>query len=312
MQKNRRVIESADVNSRTVVVIAGPTASGKSGLALELAVENNGVVINADAMQVYKGVSIITAAPTEEDKKKAEHQLYEMFEPEHAGSVAEWLTRAVETIRDVWQRDKLPIVVGGTGFYIENLVGGISPIPETGAAAKRYVAEILAGGVTAAYHKLKEFDAAGAAMVKPTDTTRVRRALEIFIDTGVSVAEWFQKPLIKVLPEINFKIVPLLPNLSDLEEKCAKRFDLMMDRGALEEVKALVARGVGENMPVMRAIGVPELAGYLKGKYPLEEAVAAAKLHTRQYAKRQLTWFRNRLKKLPAEIIALDENFREK
>lgn len=294
--------------ANAVVVIVGPTASGKSGLAMELAVKYDGTIINADAMQIYRGVPVITAAPTPEDRQQVEHLLYEYLEPEQSGSVADWLPKAVDAVKMTWQKGKLPIVVGGTGFYIESLIRGLSPIPETREDAKKYVAEIfVSGGVDAAYRKLREVDAAGAALVRPKDTTRVRRALEIFTDTGKSIAEWFEKPLKRLLPEAEFCVVPLLPPLSELDVRCAKRFDMMMQKGALQEVKNLLQRGLDENLPVMKAIGVPELGCYLQGGCSLDDAVAAAKLHTRQYAKRQLTWFRNRLKTLPAEVADKDE-----
>ena len=293
-----------DIKPNTVIVIAGPTASGKSRLALDIAVRYNGVVINADSMQIYKGTPIISAAPTAEDKHKAEHLLYEILEPSERGSVVEWLELAVKAIKDVWKKSRLPVVVGGTGFYIESLVRGTSPIPETKPEVKEQVAHLFAEkGLTGAYAYLTEIDEAGAAMVKPQDTTRVRRALEIFLDTGKSIAEWFKLPPERPLPEADFRIIPLLPELKDLEEKCSKRFDLMMEKGALEEVKNLLASGLDDTLPSMKAIGVSELAGYLRGEYPLEEAAAMAKLHTRQYAKRQLTWFRNRLKNLPAVFL---------
>lgn len=293
-----------DIKPNTVIVIAGPTASGKSGLALDIAARYNGVVINADSMQIYKGTPIISAAPTTEDRLKAEHLLYEIFEPTERGSVAEWLELATAAVRTVWEKGKLPVVVGGTGFYIESLVKGTSPIPETKQEIKDKVARLFAEkGLMGAYACLAEIDKAGAAMVKPKDTTRVRRALEIFFDTGKSISEWFKLPLKRPLPEADFRIIPLLPELKDLDEKCSKRFDLMMEKGAAEEVRSLLAFGLDETLPAMKAIGVPELAEYLRGEASLEEAVALAKLHTRQYAKRQLTWFRNRLKNLPAVIL---------
>ena len=293
-----------DIKSNTVVVVAGPTASGKSGLALDLALRYKGVVINADASQIYKGVSIISAAPSEEEKNQVEHLLYEIFEPSKNGTVSEWLRLVVEVIRNVWKKGKLPIVVGGTGFYIESLIKGVSPIPETRPEIKEKVAKMLAeGGVSKVYEMLKNIDEKGAKRVNENDTTRVRRALEIFLDTGVSIDEWFEKPMIKLLQEADFKVVALLPKLSDLEEKCSKRFDIMMKNGALDEVKNLLDLKLDANLPAMKAIGVPELTDYLRGKITLDEAVRLAKLHTRQYAKRQLTWFRNRLRNMALFVV---------
>ena len=189
----------------------------------------------------------------------------------------------------------VPIITGGTGFYIESLVKGISPIPPTKEESKQKTEEIFCrGGLQAAYAYLQEIDEAGAGMVRQNDTTRVRRALEIKLDTGKSIAEWFKLPLIKRLPEVEFRTISLLPELKELEARCARRFDLMMEQGALSEVRELLKLKPDANLPVMKAIGVPELAAYLRGDTSLEEAVEQAKLHTRQYAKRQLTWFRNR------------------
>ena len=288
-------LENINITEKTVVVIGGPTASGKSGLALEVAKKYNGVVINADAMQVYQSIPIITAVPSPEDKKQVLHLLYEIYPPSQRGNVADWLNKATTAIRDTWAEKKLPVVVGGTGFYIESLIKGVSPIPETNSEVKQQVADIIGQkGAEGAYDYLQKIDASGAQMVKPQDTTRIRRALEIKLDTGQSISEWFQKPLVKTLPEADFAMIKLLPSLSELEEKCSRRFDIMMEQGALDEVKNLLDRHLSDDLPAMKAIGVPELGDYIRGKTDLNQAISLAKLHTRQYAKRQLTWFRNR------------------
>lgn len=288
-------LENVNITEKTVVVIGGPTASGKSGLALEIAKKYNGVVINADAMQVYQSIPIITAVPSPEDKKQVLHLLYEIYPPSQRGNVADWLNKATMAIRDTWAEKKLPVVVGGTGFYIESLIKGVSPIPETNSEVKQQVADIISQkGAEGAYDYLQKIDASGAQMVKPQDTTRIRRALEIKLDTGQSISEWFQKPLVKTLPEADFAMIKLLPSLSELEEKCSRRFDIMMEQGALDEVKNLLDRHLSDDLPAMKAIGVPELGDYIRGKTDLNQAISLAKLHTRQYAKRQLTWFRNR------------------
>ena len=298
------MIELTGLTKKTVLVIAGPTGSGKSGLALELAKQYNGVVINADSMQIYQETPILSAAPTDADKQQVPHLLYEIFPASKRGAVSEWVQLAVEAVRNTWKEGKLPILVGGTGFYLESLIAGVSPIPETPPKVKKQVAELFEkGGVAFCYSTLQKEDPRGAARVWPTDTTRVRRALEIFRATGKSIADWFELPMVKPLAEADFRIIALLPALSELEDKCNKRFDEMMDKGALKEVERLMSVGLEESLPAMKAIGVPELSKYLQGHCSLEEAVSLAKLHTRQYAKRQLTWFRNRLKKLPATFL---------
>lgn len=301
MQKN---VDIGAIKPNSVLVVAGPTASGKSALALELAMQYNGVIINADASQLYKDIPIISAAPDENDKAKVEHLLYGILEAGEKNSISDWIKLVVKAIKNVWQQGKLPIVTGGTGFYIESLINGVSPIPETKLEVKQRVAEMFkTHGGRAVFEYLQKIDAKGAKKVNPNDTTRVRRALEIFEDTGISIDEWFEKPMIKVLPEAEFTVVLLLKDLSELEDKCNRRFDIMMNDGALDEIKSLVGKGVAADMPVMKAIGVPELMSFLRDEISIDEAVKSAKLHTRQYAKRQLTWFRNRFKKLDCKQI---------
>ena len=300
------MIDLKKIKDNTVLVVAGPTASGKSAIALELAERFNGVIINADASQIYKGIPIISAAPSLEDKEKCTHLLYEIFEPEVRGSVAEWLPLAVEAIEQTLRGGKRPIVVGGTGFYLESLINGVSPIPDTREEIKLKVKKIFEkGGLQALYDELLQKDPQGAKMVHANDTTRVRRALEIFLDTEISVAEWFERPLKTCLKGADFQVVAKLPPLSELEEKCSQRFDLMLQKGAVDEVKSLLERKLDKSLPVMKAIGVPEIGAYIESRISLEEASNLAKLHTRQYAKRQLTWFRNRLPKLYASIFNL-------
>ena len=306
MPKNEVETIFDNLNEKSVIVVAGPTASGKSGLAIKAALKYNGVIINADASQIYDCIPVISVAPTEEDKAKAEHKLYGILKADEKNSVSEWLKLATKEIKKAWQDKKLPIVVGGTGFYIEALIKGCSPIPETSQEVKEKVAAILAqNGKTGIFAKLQEVDKQGAKMVNPNDMTRVRRALEIFMDTNKSIAEWFRMPLVKPLPEADFRVVAILPRLQDLADKCSQRFDMMMQNGAEDEVKRLLELKINDKMPVMKAIGVPELRDYLIGKLTREGAVQAAKLHTRQYAKRQLTWFRNRLKNLNEAQVSI-------
>lgn len=278
--------------SHKVVVIAGPTASGKSGLALDLAVASGGVVLNADSMQVYQGMPILSAVPDEEDRQKAEHRLYEIFPPETKGSVVDWLKRAAGEIQALWQEGRLPIVAGGTGLYLDNLINGTTPIPETSEAVKKQVRELLSEeGTQAVHQRLKEHDPKTAARLSANDTTRVRRAYEVWLETGKTLSEWHRLPMVKLLPEAEFIVVKLLPEQRQLDERCSLRFDRMMERGALAEAENLLSLQLDPQLPAMKALGVPELIDFLCGRTSLEEAVAAAKLHTRQYAKRQRTWF---------------------
>ncbi len=278
------------------IVIGGPTASGKSQLAVDLALALDGVVINADASQVYKSIPIISAAPSEKETSKIPHRLYGCLSDEENGNVVSWLALAAEEIRRAWQVGKTPVVVGGSGMYLDNLINGVTPIPEVDSDIRQQALEIIQKeGVEGLYLHLCRVDAAGAAMVKPADAIRVRRAFEIFMTTGISIAKWFARPMIKKLPETEFFVIRLLPEKAILDRRCNLRFDIMAASGAIDEVKELLSRGLDPSLPVMKAKGVPELAMFLRGEISLREAVETAKLRTRQYAKRQLTWFRNKL-----------------
>ncbi len=285
-----------------VLVIAGPTASGKSALAAEVAYALNGVVLNCDSMQIYKDIPIIAAAPTEAEKKLVEHRLFEIYDCDKRGNVVDWLNLCVAEIRKLWAENRLPVVVGGTGFYAEALLKGVTPIPETPAEIRKQLQEHLSEvGLAALYAELQQKDAEIAAKLNPNDKTRIIRALEVIAATGIKVSEWYKKPLIQKLPEAHFVTVKIMPSLEVIAERCCLRLDKMVNElGVLNEIKRLQTLGIADDMPAMKALGVPELSLYIKGQLPLEEALNLAKLHTRQYAKRQRTWLKN---KMPADII---------
>lgn len=264
-----------------IIVIAGPTASGKSGLALDLALALNGEVINADSMQVYKNMPVITACPSAEDKAKVLHHLYEIYEPSVNGTVVDWLNRAEVKIREVWEKGRLPIVVGGTGLYLDNLINGTTPIPECAAEVRSEVRRLAAEkGIGAVYEVLAKVDIAAAERLNPNDTSRVTRAYEVWKQTGITITEWHRRPMVKKLSEAVFNIIKLCPPAEELDSRCYLRFDRMMSAGALEEVRRLTELKLPGNLPAMKALGVPELAAYLNGQCSLEAAVAAGKLHT--------------------------------
>lgn len=292
---------SAKQEKRRVIVIAGPTASGKSQLAIDVAKAADGVVINADSQQVYNCTPLLSACPDDRDKKIVPHRLYEIWGIEKNGSVVEWLNLAAEEIRKAWEEGKMPVVVGGTGLYIDNLINGTTPIPETKPEVRRKVMKMLEeDGVQVLHAKLAEVDAEAAARLNRNDTTRVRRAYEVWLDTGKTLSEWHRLPMKKVLPDAEFTVVKILPPQEELDVRCFCRFDKMMEAGALEEAESIYAKKYNDKLPAMRALGVPELLAYLKGQCSKREAVEKAKLHSRQYAKRQRTWFAN---KLAARII---------
>lgn len=278
-----------------IIVIAGPTGSGKSGLALNLAQELNGVVINADSMQVYKEIPIIAASPSIEDTKLIPHKLYGIYDASIRGNVVDWLTLCKEEITKAQQQNQTPIIVGGTGMYIEALIKGVTPIPETPQEIRQHVETLLqTEGLNTLYTKLQEIDPPTAKKLSPNDTTRIRRALEIWYHTDKTPSYWHAVPLITNYKKENFTQIYINPPRNILDERCRLRFDAMINLGALDEVKQLLKLNLPDSLPAMRALGVQELKNYLNGKTSLEEAIELAKLHTRQYAKRQSTWFNHR------------------
>lgn len=284
-------------NKYPVIIVAGPTASGKSSLALDLALVFDGVVINADSMQVYQDTPIIAACPSAEDKAQVPHKLYEIYDAGANGTVVDWLEKAVAEIRQAWQEGKMPVVVGGTGLYLDNLINGTTPIPEADSQIRTKVRNLLDEiGVQALHEKLRLVDKESSDRLSPNDTTRVTRAYEVFLQTGIPLSDWHKKPMIKKLPEARFTVVKICPQSKELDERCYLRFDKMLAAGALDEIRRLAARRLAPDLPAMKALGVPELLAYLRGEISLEEAVKLGKLHTRQYAKRQRTWFAGKLK----------------
>lgn len=283
-----------------VLIIAGPTASGKSALAVAVARAFDGVVLNCDSMQIYKDIPIIAATPSMAEKQQAEHRLFELYDVTKRGNVVEWLDLCVAEIRKLWAEKRLPVVVGGTGMYIDALINGVTPIPEVDAAVRANLQQRLqTEGLLNLYIELQQKDIDIAQKININDKTRIVRALEIINTTGKKVSEWYKMPLIKKLPEADFTVVKIVPPIEVIEQRCRERLDKMADSGALEEIAGLLKRNIDPTLPAMKALGVPELSLAVKGEMLLNEALELAKLHTRQYAKRQRTWLRN---KLPADI----------
>ncbi len=278
-----------------IIVIAGPTASGKSGLALTLAEETNGIVINADSMQVYKDIPILAATPTTADISRAPHKLYGIYDAVYRGNVVEWLNLCQTEINLAKENNKTPIIVGGTGMYIEALTKGVTPIPETPEDIRQQVTTILATeGLSNLHKKLAEIDPETAARLSENDTTRIRRAWEIWLHTGKNLSYWHSVPLISKFAPKDFVTIYINPPREALDMRGRIRFDIMMKNGALDEAQTLIKRNLPDSLPAMKALGVQELKAYFNGECLLNEAIENAKLHTRQYAKRQTTWFNNR------------------
>ncbi len=276
-------------------MVAGPTASGKSALALRIAEELDGTVINADSMQIYAGIPVLTAQPGPEDVARAPHRLYGVRDPAQACSVAEWRQLTLSEIAACHAEGRLPVLAGGTGLYLHALRYGLSPIPEvpeaTRAAARALHAQI---GGAALHERLRDRDPQTAARVRASDPQRLIRAWEVLEATGRPLIDW-QAEAPKGTAHLRFAEVLLLPPREVLYPACDARFLKMLQAGALEEVAKLRSRRLDPSLPAMKAVGVPELSAMLDGKVSQEEAVARAQQSTRRYAKRQYTWFRHRM-----------------
>jgi tRNA dimethylallyltransferase len=278
------------------ILIAGPTASGKSALALAIAERVGGVVINADSMQVYRELRILSARPTAEDERRVPHRLYGFVPASEAYSAGRFARDAAAAIAAARSEGRRPIIVGGTGLYFKALLEGLSPIPRIDAAIRdHWRGEAERRGAAALHRNLAQRDAVMAARLAPTDTQRVVRALEVLEQTGRSLAEWQRERSPPVVEEAETVELLLTLDRSELHARADARFEQMMAEGALQEAKALAELGIDASLPAMRAIGVRPLIAALEGKCSLEEAAAAAKQETRHYVKRQETWFKNHM-----------------
>jgi tRNA dimethylallyltransferase len=281
---------------RRPILIAGPTASGKSALALALAERLSGTVINADSMQVYRELRVLTARPSPHEEAQAPHALYGFVHGREAYSAARYARDAARAIAAARTAGRVPIVVGGTGLYIAALLQGLSPIPQVDPDVRAYWRAQAAGRPAPELHQLLAVrDPATAARLMPTDTQRIVRALEVLECTGRPLAYWQRQPGKSVLREADTTRLLVRPERTVLVRRIEARFDAMLAAGALEEVRALLALGLSRELPIMRALGVAPLAEHLAGRISLEDAVAAAKADTRKYAKRQLTWLKRRM-----------------
>lgn len=274
-----------------MALIAGPTASGKSALAMELAERHHGVVVNADSAQVYANLRILSARPSEADEARVPHRLFGYIDGAESCSAARWAADARTVIADIHAAGKLPILVGGTGLYLRTLLDGIAPVPEIDPAIRE---EVRALPVAEAHVRLQRADPDAAARLAPADTTRVARALEVAMSTGRTLGQWQAHKQGGIADRIDLVPAILLPDRDWLLARCDARAEAMIQDGAVAEVEALLARtDIAANLSVRRAIGVAEIAGWIRGKTSRDQALEALRLATRQYAKRQFTWFRN-------------------
>ena len=278
------------------ILIAGPTASGKSGLALALAERLGGTVINADSMQVYRELAILTARPSPEDEARAPHALYGCVSGAEAYSAGRYAADATRAIAEARAQGRVPIVVGGTGLYFKALLEGLSPVPDADPEVRAYWRAEAARRPAVELHALlgaRDPEMAGRLM--PTDRQRIVRALEVLESTGRSLADWQREPGTPVLAEARTTRLLVLPERQAQAAAIEARFDAMLAEGALEEVQGLLACAFSTELPIMRALGVAPLAAHLGGALALDEAARIAKADTRKYAKRQLTWLRRNI-----------------
>ncbi|QNA84150.1 tRNA (adenosine(37)-N6)-dimethylallyltransferase MiaA [Sphingomonas sp. So64.6b] len=290
----------------SLALIAGPTASGKSALAMMLAERHDGVVINADSAQVYADLRILSARPTVEEEARVEHRLFGYVDGAESSSAAHWAADARHVIAETHAAGRLPVLVGGTGLHIRTLLDGIAPVPPIDPAIRE---AIRALPVAQAYRLLAEADPDAARRLAPADTTRVARALEVVRSTGRPLADWQRDKTGGIGGAVRLTATILLPNREWLLDRCDTRLAWMFDHGAIAEVEALLARpDIPPLAPVRRAIGVPEIAALLTGEIDRDEALARARLATRQYAKRQFTWFRNQPPAMWPRLLETDSN----
>lgn len=297
---------------KTIHIIAGPTAGGKSALAIKRAKETGGAVINCDSRQIYNALPILTAQPSTQDMADVPHHLYGVLHPDESCSAGRWLAMAVPVIEEMLSRNITPIVTGGTGLYFKALMEGLSPIPsvpiEIRNAAIQKQKEL---GNPAFYEALKQRDPETAALYHPMHTARLIHAWEVFEATGKPLAHWQSLPKEGVPENWAFDITLVMPERETLYARCNARFVQMMDMGAVEELEAFdekVARGdISKHSIMMKTIGAEALRAWKKGEISKDEAIALAQTETRQYAKRQITWFKNQI--VPAHNILAVSSF---
>jgi tRNA dimethylallyltransferase len=284
------------VGNFAVILLAGPTASGKSALALALAEQFGGTIINADSMQVYRDLRLITARPSVEEERRMPHALYGHVDAAENYSVGAWRSEAAAELAMAERESRAAIVVGGTGLYFNALTRGLTAMPPIPKQVRDDVrARLKSDGAAALHDELKRLDPHAAARLNRGDRARISRALEVMVATGRSIRDWHEDAKPDGPDSLRAVRIFLSPERDELARRIGARFDAMIEAGAIEEVRALMARDLDPSLPAMKAHGVPWLIRQLRGEITLEQAVEGAKRDTRQYTKRQETWFRNQL-----------------
>ncbi|HEX6956795.1 MAG TPA: tRNA (adenosine(37)-N6)-dimethylallyltransferase MiaA [Ferrovibrio sp.] len=301
-----------DINSIPLIVLAGPTASGKSALGAAIAQHVGGIIVNADSMQVYRDLRVLTARPTEAEMAGVPHRLYGVLDGAVHGTAALWRGMALEAIAEAARADRIPILLGGTGLYLRSLFEGLVEVPPIPAAARAEARDKLGLlGPQGLHAALAKLDPDTAARLKPGDSQRLVRAYEVLVGTGRSLSQWQAASAAPPLPNPVFRLL-LRPPRKTLYARIDRRFEAMVRQGAVDEARAVLARqDVRADAPMLKAHGLPELMAYLRGRMSLEEAVRIAQANTRHYAKRQTTWFRHQFQ--PDLVVEKDlgqqENF---
>ncbi|HEY2661218.1 MAG TPA: tRNA (adenosine(37)-N6)-dimethylallyltransferase MiaA [Caulobacteraceae bacterium] len=282
-----------------IILIAGPTASGKSALALRVAEAMGGEIVNADALQLYRDLQVLSARPSHEETAALPHHLFGVADAAEGWSVGRWLRAATMVLDDILARGAPAIVVGGTGLYFRALTQGLADVPEIPATARTAVEQLFdTAGEADAREALRALDPQAAARIAPSDRQRLVRALAVAQATGRALSAW-QADTRPALAPCSWRGVVLEPDRKTLYDRCDQRLDAMVAQGALDEAAALMARGLPPSLPAMKAVGLRELAAHVTGALPLKDAIAAAQQETRRYAKRQMTWFRNQTPNWP-------------
>lgn len=288
------------ISKAKIHIIAGPTASGKSAKALEIARAQNGVIINCDSLQIYDGLHLLTAHPSDEEKTEIPHLFYGTLHPNEVCSAGNWREMVEPIIHDVINNGQTPIICGGTGLYIKALTDGLSPMPDIPEEIReKVVARYETLGAEEFYKELTARDPIMAERFHVNHKARIIRAMEVLDATGKSLAEWQELPRTPPPKEWEFELHKVLPDREILYDRCNKRFEWMLQNGALDEVKTFDARlksgEVNAGVPLCKALGFIQLRAYLNGEITREEAIEKSQTLTRNYAKRQMTWLRNQL-----------------
>lgn len=284
-------------DKQTIHIIAGPTASGKSARAIELAEQTNGVVINCDSIQIYDGLQLLTAQPPPEDLKRVPHKLYSHLHPNEACSAGNWREIVEPIIKETLEQQKTPIIVGGSGLYIRALTDGLSPIPDIPQDIRdKGMALYESLGADEFYKKLQKRDPEMTSRFHVNHKARLLRVWEVLESTGQSLAEWQKLKLLSPPKDWNFQIEVIIPERPILHQRCNDRFLWMMKKGALDEVEEFSKRtDIHHNVPILKALGYRELLAFIKGEITKDHAIEKSQARTRRYAKQQVTWFRNQI-----------------